>query len=74
MFEKLKMLVDMDYDEIVELKKAFLAYDLGFEEPENMTLEEIDKIDAAFDFYFDNDDMSYFIDERIVDAYNDMEE
>ena len=39
-----------------------------------MTLEEIDRIDATFDFYFDNDDMSYFIDERIVDAYNDMEE
>ena len=74
MFEKLKMLVELDYEEMVELKKAMLAYDLGFEEPDFMTLEEIDRIDAAFNFYFDNDDLSYFIDERIVDAYNDMEE
>jgi len=74
MFEKLKMLVEMDYDEIVEFKQALLAYDLGFEEPENMTLEEIERVEKAFDFYYNNDDLTYFIDERIVDAYNDMEE
>ena len=74
MFEKLKVLVDMDYDEMVELKQALLAYDLGFEEPENMTLEEIERVEKAFDFYYENDDLTYFIDERIVDAYNDMEE
>ena len=74
MFEKLKVLVDMDYDEMVELKQALLAYDLGFEEPENMTLEEIERVEKAFDFYYENDDLTYFIDERIIDAYNDMEE
>ena len=74
MFEKLKVLVDMDYDEMVELKQALLAYDLGFEEPENMTLEEIERVEKAFDFYYENDDLTYFIDERIIDAYNDMDE
>ena len=74
MFEKLKVLVDMDYDEMVELKQALLAYDLGFEEPENMTLEEIERVEKAFDFYYENDDLTYFIDERIIDVYNDMEE
>ena len=74
MFEKLKVLVNMDYDEMVELKQALLAYDLGFEEPENMTLEEIERVEKAFDFYYENDDLTYFIDERIIDAYNDTEE
>ena len=74
MFEKLKVLVNMSYDEMVELKQALLAYDLGFEEPENMTLEEIERVERAFDFYYENDDLTYFIDERIIDAYNDMEE
>ena len=73
MFEKLKVLVNMDYDEMVELKQALLAYDLGFEEPENMTLEEIEKVEKAFDFYYENDDLTYFIDERIIDAYNGEE-
>lgn len=73
MFEKLKVLVNMDYDEIVELKQALLAYDLGFEEPENMTLEEIERVEKAFDFYYENDDLAYFIDERIIDAYNGEE-
>lgn len=73
MFEKLKVLVNMDYNEMVELKQALLAYDLGFEEPENMTLEEIERVEKAFDFYYENDDLTYFIDERIVDAYNGEE-
>ena len=73
MFEKLKVLVNMDYDEMVELKQALLAYDLGFEEPENMTLEEIERVEKAFDFYYENDDLAYFIDERIIDAYNGEE-
>ena len=73
MFEKLKVLVNMDYDEMVELKQALLAYDLGFEEPENMTLEEIERVEKAFDFYYENDDLTYFIDERIIDAYNGEE-
>lgn len=74
MLEKLKMLVKMDYDEIIELKQALLAYDLGFEEPKNMTLKEIEKVEKTFDFYYSNDDLTYFIDERIIDAYNDMED
>ena len=53
---------------MVELKQALLAYDLGFEEPENMTLEEIERVEKAFDFYYENDDLTYFIDERIIDA------
>ena len=73
MFEKLKVLVNMDYDEMVELKQALLAYDLGFEEPENITLEEIERVEKAFDFYYENDDLTYFIDERIIDAYNGEE-
>lgn len=73
MLEKMKMIESLDFDEILELKQALLAYDLGLESS-SIKLEEIDKVENAFDFYYNNDDLTYFIDERIIDAYNDMEE
>lgn len=72
MLEKMKMIESLDFDEILELKQALLAYDLGLESS-SIRLEEIDKVESAFDFYYDNDDLTYFVDERIIDAYNEGE-
>ena len=72
MLEKMKMIESLDFDEILELKKALLAYDLGLESS-SIKLEEIDKVESAFDFYYENDDLTYFVDERIIDAYNEEE-
>jgi len=73
MLEKMKMLEKMNLDEVLELKEALIAYDLGLES-NNITLQEIEKVQNAFNFYWENDDLTYFIDERIIDVYNDMEE
>ena len=72
MLEKMKMIESLDFDEILELKQALLAYDLGLESS-SIRLEEIDKVESAFDFYYENDDLTYFVDERIIDAYNEEE-
>ena len=72
MLEKMKMIESLDFDEILELKQALLAYDLGLESS-SIRLEEIDKVENAFDFYYENDDLTYFVDERIIDAYNEGE-
>lgn len=72
MLEKMKMIESLDFDEILELKQALLAYDLGLESS-SIKLEEIDKVESAFDFYYENDDLTYFVDERIIDAYNGEE-
>ena len=73
MLEKLKMIESLDFSEMLELKQALLAYDLGLES-NTITFEQIDKVENAFNFYYENDDLTYFIDERVIDAYNDMEE
>lgn len=73
MLEKMKMLEKLKVEEILELKKALIAYDLGLE-ADTVTIEEIEKVENAFDFYWNNDDLSYFVDERIIDEYNNSEE
>ncbi len=73
MLEKLKMIESLDFSEMLELKQALLAYDLGLES-NTITFEQVDKVENAFNFYYENDDLTYFIDERVIDAYNDMEE
>ena len=73
MLEKLKMIESLDFSEMLELKQALLAYDLGLES-KTIPFEHIDKVENAFNFYYENDDLTYFIDERVIDAYNDMEE
>lgn len=72
MLEKLKMIENLSYEETIELKQALLAYDLGLTS-KTISLGEIEKVESAFDFYYENDDLTYFIDERIIDAYNEEE-
>ena len=72
MLEKLKMIESLDFSEMLELKQALLAYDLGLES-NTITFEQIDKVENAFDFYYENDDLTYFVDERIIDTYNEEE-
>ena len=66
MLEKLKELESYNIDEILELKKAIIAYDLGLTSY-GITFEQIDKIKEAFMFYWTNDELS-FVDERILDV------
>ena len=72
MIEKLKKIENLDFNEILELKQALLAYELGLES-NTITFEQINKIENAFNFYYENDDIAYFIDERIIDTYNEEE-
>lgn len=73
MIEKLKELEKLSYDEMMELKTALLAYDLGLNSNE-ITLEEIDNAESAIEFYYDTDDLTFFVDERIIDNYNESQE
>ena len=73
MLEKLKELEKLSYDEMMELKTALLAYDLGLNSNE-ITLEEIDNVESAIEFYYDTDDLTFFVDERIIDNYNESQE
>lgn len=73
MIEKLKELEKLSYDEMMELKTALLAYDLGLNSNE-ITLEEIDNVESAIEFYYDTDDLTFFVDERIIDNYNESRE
>ena len=72
MIEKLKKIENLDFNEILELKQALLAYELGLES-NTITFEQINKVENAFNFYYENDDIAYFIDERIIDTYNEEE-
>ena len=72
MLEKLKMIESLDFSEMLELKQALLAYDLGLES-NTITFEQIDKVENAFNFYYEKDDLTYFVDERIIDTYNEEE-
>ena len=58
---------------MMELKTALLAYDLGLNSNE-ITLEEIDNVESAIEFYYDTDDLTFFVDERIIDNYNESQE
>ena len=73
MLGKLKELENLSYDEMMELKTALLAYDLGLNSNE-ITLEEIDNVESAIEFYYDTDDLTFFVDERIIDNYNESKE
>ena len=46
MLEKLKMLESYNIDEILELKTAIIAYDLGLTSTE-ITFEQIDRVEEA---------------------------
>ena len=72
MIEKLKKIENLDFNEMLELKQALLAYELGLES-NTITFEQINKVENAFNFYYENDDIAYFIDERIIDTYNEGE-
>ena len=72
MIEKLKKIENLDFNEMLELKQALLAYELGLES-NSITFEQINKVENAFNFYYENDDIAYFIDERIIDTYNEEE-
>ena len=72
MIEKLKKIENLDFNEMLELKQALLAYELGLES-NTITFEQINKVENAFNFYYENDDIAYFIDERIIDTYNEEE-
>ena len=71
MLDKLKMIENMaeNFDELMEFKKAFLAYEMGLYS-NSITLEQIDALDVAIEYYYDQDDISFFTDERIVDAFD----
>ena len=58
-----------NFDELMEFKKAFLAYEMGLYS-NSITLEQIDALDVAIEYYYDQDDISFFTDERIVDAFD----
>ena len=72
MIEKLKKIENLDFNEMLELKQALLAYELGLES-NTITFEQINKVENAFNFYYENDNIAYFIDERIIDTYNEEE-
>lgn len=71
MLDKLKMIENMaeNFDELMEFKKAFLAYEMGLYS-NSITLEQIDALDVAIEYYYDQDDISFFTDERIIDAFD----
>ncbi len=73
MLEKLKMLDSLNFNDVLELKQAIIAYDLGLT-VESITLDQIDRVENAFDFYWNNDDLP-FVDERILDEayFGEME-
>lgn len=66
MLEKLKMLESYNIDEILELKTAIIAYDLGLTSTE-ITFEQIDRVEEAMNFYWNCDELP-FVDERILDV------
>ena len=66
MLEKLKELESYNIDEILELKTAIMAYDLGLTST-GITFDQIDRVKKAMDFYWDCDELA-FVDERILDV------
>ena len=62
-FEELKQL---NYEEIRELYKGLIAYQTG-QEAYN---EAVDKAaEVALEYYYDCDSVSFFIDESVVDVF-----
>ena len=51
------------------VKKVLLAYDLGYEE----YTEEVDAIlEKVYEFYMDNDDITFFENTDIVEYYQEL--
>ena len=68
MMKELKRIEKMDYQDILDLKRALLAYDLGIVSNEIKDTEK-DNLDNVIDYYYKNDDISFFINEKLIDYY-----
>lgn len=68
MMKELKRIEKMDYQDILDLKKALLAYDLGIVSNEIKDTEK-DNLDNVIDYYYENDDITFFINEKLIDYY-----
>lgn len=58
---------ELNLDEILEVKKALLAYDLGLENP---TQEQEEHLNETMEYYLNDEDITFFIDKDIIDYYN----
>lgn len=58
---------ELNLDEILEVKKALLAYDLGLENP---TQEQEEHLNETMKYYFNDENITFFIDKDIIDYYN----
>lgn len=68
MMKELKRIEKMDYQDILDLKKALLAYDLGIVSNEIKDTDK-DNLDNVIDYYYKNDDITFFINEKLIDYY-----
>lgn len=68
MMKELKRIEKMGYQDILDLKKALLAYDLGIVSNEIKDTEK-DNLDNVIDYYYKNDDITFFINEKLIDYY-----
>lgn len=59
---------ELNLDEILEVKKALLAYDLGLENP---TQEQEERLNKTINFYLNSDDN--FVDFEIINYYDILE-
>lgn len=59
---------ELNLDEILEVKKALLAYDLGLENP---TPEQEERLNKTINFYLNSDDN--FVDFEITNYYDILE-
>ena len=58
---------ELNLDEILEVKKALLAYDLGLENP---TQEQEERLNKTMEYYLNDENITFFIDKDIIDYYN----
>lgn len=58
---------ELNLDEILEVKKALLAYDLGLENP---TQEQEEHLNETMEYYLNDENITFFIDKDIIDYYN----
>ena len=58
---------ELNLEEILEVKKALLAYDLGIENP---TQEQEKCLNETMEYYLNNEDITFFIDKDIIDYYS----
>lgn len=72
MLEKLKNIEGMDIANILELKQALLAYDLGFSS-DTITIKQCEDIEKTIDWYY-NDDDAEFISSDLFNEYIEISE